>query len=154
MQGHGCPSCGELKSISQRFCMVDGVYKILCQSCSKNDIERQYSDNRYPFKADFYIKSLDLFIEFNGSWTHSDHWFDARSISDRRLLNKWKYGAKYSKFYDEAIKIWTINDFKKREIARKCKLNYVVFWNGDKNNYADQVYEWLNSSKLIRHDYL
>lgn len=31
----------------------------------KNDVVRYYSDERYPFECDFYIKSLDLFIECN-----------------------------------------------------------------------------------------
>ena len=37
----------------------------------KDDIIRQYYDkDRYPFNCDFYIKSKDLFIEYQGHPSH------------------------------------------------------------------------------------
>ena len=48
----------------------DKVYEILCEKFTKDDIVRQYKSNKYPFSCDFYIKSLDLYIECNFSWTH------------------------------------------------------------------------------------
>ena len=43
------------------------VYEKLLTHFSKEDIIPQYFDGeRYPFKCDFYIKSVDLFIEVNG----------------------------------------------------------------------------------------
>lgn len=40
-------------------------YNYLLHKYSKEDIVRQYRDERYPFACDFYIKSQDLFIELN-----------------------------------------------------------------------------------------
>ena len=40
-------------------------YNELCKIFDKKDIYRQYKEIRYPFDCDFYIKSLDLFIELN-----------------------------------------------------------------------------------------
>lgn len=43
-------------------------YKMLCDKYGEQDVERNYNkDSRYPFLCDFYIKSLDLFIECNYS---------------------------------------------------------------------------------------
>ena len=41
------------------------LYQDLLKTYLKEDIVRQYSDERYPWKCDFYIKSEDLFIELN-----------------------------------------------------------------------------------------
>ena len=47
-----------------------------------NNIKTQFSDNRYPFLCDFYIEKLDLFIEYNGHWTHGSHPFDINNKND------------------------------------------------------------------------
>lgn len=102
------------------------AYQILCNVFSKDDIVRQYTDTRYPFNCDFYIKSRDMFIECNFSWTHGGHWFDEDSADDIRRLEFMK--SKHSKYYDNAIETWTIRDVKKREYAEKNDLRYIVFW--------------------------
>ncbi len=44
----------------------DAIYKILLDNFGEEDVIRQYRDEcRYPFNCDFYIRSLDLFIELN-----------------------------------------------------------------------------------------
>ena len=48
----------------------DLYYNYLCNIYGSDDVVRQYSDDRYPFSCDFYIKSKDLFIECNFHWTH------------------------------------------------------------------------------------
>ena len=40
------------------------------------DVINQYKDERYPFACDFYIPSLDLYIECNYHWTHGGHPFN------------------------------------------------------------------------------
>lgn len=42
-------------------------YNYLLQHFEETDILRQYRDERYPFNCDFYIKSLDLFIEIQAN---------------------------------------------------------------------------------------
>ena len=41
------------------------MFNILCDKFGSNDVITQYYDARYPFACDFYVKSLDLFIELN-----------------------------------------------------------------------------------------
>ncbi len=93
-----------------------------------NDIERQYDDDiRYPFACDFYVKSVDLFIECNFHWTHNGHWYDSNNEHDNYIVNLWK--SKHKKYYDTAISVWTIHDLKKYEYGKK--LNYIVLWNSN-----------------------
>ena len=99
------------------------------------DIIRQYKSEKYPFLVDFYIPSLDLYIECNYHWTHGKHAFDCNNIEDQNILNKWK--QKPTKFYINAINTWTIRDVKKRNIAKQNKLNYIEFWN------IDELKKWL-----------
>ena len=44
-------------------------------------------------------------------------------------LEQMKEKAKTSKFYKNAIKIWTERDVNKFECAKKNNLNYLVFYN-------------------------
>ena len=103
------------------------AYALLCKKFSSDDIVRQYHSNEYPFNCDFYIKSKDLYIECNFSWTHGGHWFDETDENDLQTFQKWK--NKNTKFYDNAIQTWTVRDVKKRKTAEKNHLNYIVVWN-------------------------
>jgi hypothetical protein len=91
----------------------------------ETDIIRQYSDERYPFNCDFYIKSVDLFIECNFHWTHNSHYFDKNNEHDVKKLNIWK--SKNSAYYKNAIYVWTVSDLRKKEYSKQ--LNYIVLWN-------------------------
>lgn len=63
-------------------------YTALQEVFNPDDIERQYStDTRYPFACDFYIKSLDLFIELNLHWSHGLKPFDSTDPADLQKLN-------------------------------------------------------------------
>lgn len=105
-------------------------YKLLLTIFSEDDILRQYKDkDRYPYNCDFYIKSLDMFIECNYFWTHHGHFFDKSNKDDIKELQKMIVLSESHKFYKGAIKTWTESDIQKRDIAIKNKLNYKVFWN-------------------------
>lgn len=92
-----------------------------------NDIIHIYRDNdRYPFNCDFYIKSLDLFIELNLHWTHGFHPFNPNDPEDTKTLEKWK--SKNTKFYNNAIYVWTDLDVRKQKIAKENNLNYLTFY--------------------------
>lgn len=93
------------------------------------DTIRQYRSDLYPFNCDFYIPSLDLYIECNYSWTHGGHPFNKDNSEDLKLLEKWKSGK--SNYYNNAITTWTIRDVNKRNIAKKNRLNWVEFFNVD-----------------------
>lgn len=102
-------------------------YIYLCKKYSVEDIFRQYSDKRYPFNCDFYIKSLDLFIELNLSWTHGNKPFE-NTAEDLCKLAIWREKAKTSVYYQNAIDVWTRRDIKKQQIAKENNLNYKVYY--------------------------
>lgn len=119
-------------------------------------ISNKIIDNRYPYHVDFYIKSLDLFIELNGDRSHYTHWFDKNNPQDLQVLDAWTENmirietqtGKKSR-YRKYIKTWTETDVAKRQKAKENKLNYLVFWDGSSRkqnkhtvpNLKD-VYEW------------
>ena len=92
------------------------------------DVEYQYKNKKdYPFRCDFYIPELNLYIEYNGLWTHGGHPFNENNQEDIDKLNLWK--SKNTKYYNVAIKVWTDLDVRKRTIAKNNNLNYKEFWN-------------------------
>lgn len=119
----------------------DICFELLKQKYS--DCIRQYKSELYPFNCDFYIPSLDLYIEYNGSHYHP---FDVNDDNDINELNRLKEKANNSNAhkngkksqYDNIIYTWTILDLKKRNIAQQNNLNYIEFWN------INEVKEWIN----------
>ena len=91
------------------------------------DVCTQHVDRaRYPWHCDFYIPSLDLFLELNGHWTHNTHPYDPYNIEDQKKAEEWK--SKHTPYYDNAVKTWTVLDVKKRETAKKNNLYYKEVW--------------------------
>lgn len=124
------------------------LYLLLCDVFGADDVVVQYvDDERYPFHCDFYVKSLDLFIELNAHWSHGGHWFDETSSDDIVLLNKWmsKTKEKGSAYYHQAIMVWTERDLLKRQFAIANDLNYVVFWKQDLSDAREYL-----SSRVVR----
>jgi hypothetical protein len=103
-------------------------YEYLVSVYGADDIVRQYSDSRYPYTCDFYVKSEDLFIELNLSWTHGGKPFDASDHKDIEKLNRWKEKAKRSDFYKNAIETWTVRDVAKRNAFIDNNLNFMVIY--------------------------
>lgn len=92
-----------------------------------NDVIRQYKSDLYPFACDFYIPSLDLYIECNYSWTHGHKPYDE---NDEECINRLNIlNSKSGDFYKNAIETWTIRDVNKRETAKKNNLNWIEFFN-------------------------
>lgn len=92
--------------------------------------ESQYNkDSRYPYLCDFYDRDRDLFIEVNASWTHGHHWYNAEEDAD--ICKKWKAKTRDSKYYANALEVFTKRDVEKRECARVNNLNYVTLWDSD-----------------------
>ena len=105
------------------------------------DLKTQYKSDAYPFACDFYIPSLDLYIEFNGTWTHGGHFFDKNDKGDADRLTKWEEKAKTSKFFTNAINTWTVRDILKLETAIKNNLNYIAWFN------EEQANDWIDAQK-------
>ena len=60
-----------------------------------------------------YVEDKDLYIEYNGTWTHGNHMFDINNENDLKLLNIWKEKSINHKYYNTAIYVWTILDLEK-----------------------------------------
>lgn len=104
---------------------------ILCEVFS--DTVRNYSDERYNFKCDFYIPTLDLFIEYQGSMFHNkkpykdEYKNELNKIIERNEELK-KLTGKSVTAYDNLIKTWTVRDILKRNTAKQNKLNYLEIY--------------------------
>jgi len=109
-------------------------YNVLKEKYS--DIIYQYKSDLYPFNCDFYIPSLNLYIECNYHWTHGGHPYNENNKKDQNQLKNWK--EKNTKFYNNAINTWTIRDVNKRNIAKQNNLNYIEFWS------LKELKTWLN----------
>ena len=98
-----------------------------------NDVVHQYKSKKYNHKCDFYIPSLDLYIEYQGFYTHGTHPYNILNENDKQILDKLKYKAdnsiNESNCYNKIITNWTINDVRKREEAKENKLNYLEIFN-------------------------
>lgn len=104
------------------------IYKDLCNQYGEDNVIRQYMDERYPFTCDFYIPSEDLFIEYNGNWTHGGKPYDEKSLEDISKLEMWQDKSIEHPYYKNAIYTWTKLDVKKQQIAKYNKLNYIVIY--------------------------
>lgn len=107
--------------------------------------ERQYRSELYPFACDFYIPELDLYIEFQGSWTHGGMPFEQNNTCLAKLA-KWQEKAKDSDFYKNAIYTWTDLDVRKRNTAKENNLNWIEFFN------YEEFTEWYNELCMILTD--
>lgn len=124
----------------------DESYKLLKQKFP--DTVRQYRSDKYPFNCDFYIPSIDTYIEYQGSQYHYGHPFNENSIDDINKLQILNERAKNSERhkegkksqYDMMIYTWTDLDVRKRNIAKENKLNWFEFFK------IDELKEWLNDN--------
>ena len=104
------------------------IYELLSHYFSPDDIGRQYRSIQYPFNCDFYIKSIDLYIECNYHWTHGKMPFDADNQECINKLKFWKEKSYKSDFYKCAIDVWTRRDVEKIDYAKINKLNIIFMY--------------------------
>ena len=121
---------------------IEQQFKEYLEQNYLNDFEYQYRSELYPFNCDFYVKSLDLYIEIQGSWTHGKHPYDENNQEDIDKLNLWK--SKNTKYYNVAIKVWTELDVRKRNIAKENKLNYLEIFSNNIYKCIEALNNYLN----------
>lgn len=121
------------------------VYQTLCDIFGEADICREYKSVVYPFACDFYIKSLDLYMELNIHVTHGGHWFDENNLDDMVRLRVLQSHESPRNMYHNMIKVWTKMDLEKRDTAIRNKLNYVVFWYEDLQDF----FAWCDTVKSV-----
>lgn len=120
--------------------LEEQAYQLLLTKFPVEDIERQYKSELYPFRCDFYIKSLDLYIEYNGGQYHYKEPYNKNNLEHIERLNKLEkeYQEKGSSVYSSMIRTWVESDPLKRETAKKNSLNFLEFWS------IKEVKNWLN----------
>ena len=114
-------------------------------------IRDRYKSELYPWKCDFYIPEIDLYIEYQGLWTHGVKSFnyngiqynchcpyDPNNLIHQEVIKQWK--NKNTNFYNSAIETWTVKDVLKRETAKKNNLNWIEFFTiKDFNDWYEQL---------------
>lgn len=124
----------------------DIAYKLLKEKYY--DVIHHYKDkNRYPFICDFYIPSLDLFIECQFGMYHNKRPYigDSNDLNEIELLKEKSFKRKQitgknKSRYDSVIYTWAILDPKKRNIAKLNNLNFIEFWN------LNELKKWINET--------
>ena len=120
----------------------EDLFNLLLEKFGKDDIVREYKDDRYydintgyRFKCDFYVKSLDLFIELNYHPTHGLHPFNEHDEDDIELLKILKENK--TPWNETVVDVWFNRDVKKLNIAKTNNLNYKTFYPGE--DYYDFI---------------
>ena len=95
------------------------------------EVYEDYKNEKYPFHCDFYIPSIDTYIEYQGYLTHGDGEFhcpfDKNNKSHLKHI-KWLETNKPYKWKD-IIDTWTIRDPLKIKTAKDNCLNLIEFFN-------------------------
>ena len=104
----------------------------------------QYRSEQYPFNCDFYFPDEDFYLEIQGSWTHGFHPYDP--VHDKDILEIWK--SKKTKYYNNAIKVWTEKDPEKRRWVKEHQLNWKEVFS---NNLNDVINIYKESIKKGSH---
>lgn len=108
------------------------VFEMLVSKFGMADVFYQYGrhpyDDRYPYNCDFYIKSMDLFIELNIHPSHGGSWYIGTDEDKLRFdhLSKSSNNSAAGK-----LKTWGERDVEKRLCAERNNLKYLVFWDDD-----------------------
>lgn len=126
----------------------DVFNEFLINLFGEDDIKRNYKSDKYPFHCDFYIKSIDTYIELNLFWTHMGHPF-SNSLEDLRLLESLEQKSNNNQ-YTSAIKVWTVTDPLKMSIAKENKLNYYYAYDKNQINLImEKLYEFKFSKECV-----
>lgn len=94
------------------------------------EVLRQYTDDRYPFPCDFYIPSEDLFIEYNGYFTHGTEPYNPKNPEHTKFVNYWTQKMKENPHGhgSHILRTFVKNDPLKRQLAKENNLNWLEFF--------------------------
>lgn len=101
-------------------------HKLLLLGFDKDDIIHHYMSNKYPFNCDFYIKSKDLYVEYQGHFTHGYEPFDENNEEHLKYLIDMQDAGK-------DMSTWFKRDVNKLNVAKKNKINLLLVYPRHKN---------------------
>jgi len=122
------------------------------------DLIYQYKGPNFRYTVDFYVPSFDLYLDFHGTWTHGDSFYDSQNKDHQERLQFLEEKSKTSKYYKNAIYTWTDLDVRKVKEAEELNINYLVIWNNDIEILYEKVSQhtdrltYLASSKEIENE--
>lgn len=108
--------------------LEESVYSLLLNYFDDDLVFRQYMSDKYPFSCDFYIASLDLYLEINGNWTHGNMPYLDSDEECKAQLREWQEKSLSSDYYKNAIYTWVDLDVRKKRCVEENKLNYMVIY--------------------------
>lgn len=136
LYGGNSPMCNKEVALKQWESVKKNKTKVskeeqLCYNILKEifpDVIHDYYSELYPFHCDFYIPSLELYIEYNGSQFHHFKPFDPTNPDDIKELERLNNLTNGKDQYASMINTWTVSDVNKRNIAIQNNLNYKEFY--------------------------
>ena len=137
----------KIRSTYTKSKVEDIFYHKLVSIYGETDVERQYKSINYPYACDFYVKSKDLYIEFNGHWTHGDCFYNENSDYTDKFLRR--INSHSGAYYEKAKYVFTKLDVEKVSVAKSNGLNYLVFW----DNNLNDVDNWISQGCPLGKDY-
>lgn len=143
---NGCFTSDHSSNLERR------LEKILIRKFEEHNVVHHYRDPRYArnsgyqFECDFYIKSLDLFIELNAAYYHHLCPFNEKLKEHIELSNKLKQSSK--KWEVAKFNTWVCRDVEKQKIAQQNNLNYLQLYPSN-TIYNNQQFNDKKYSKLI-----
>jgi len=162
LKRYGVEYCTQNKEICQKSWQTKKVHNKLNKSKQEDkifeiikqvypNVLRNHKTKEYPFHCDFYIPELNLYIEYQGAWTHGKDGlnilgpYDSNNKEHQAVIAKWKQKAEKienktgkKSQYTDAIDTWTRRDPLKRQTAVANYLNWYEFF-----TFQDFV-DWFN----------
>lgn len=134
-------SCRKNGTLGNHKTLIEkAVEELLVDRFGSDDVKYQYFDkDRYLFHCDFYVRSLDLFIEVNGFWMHGDMPYISGNPVCESLVTDWRKKDQISprtavgkkSCYKIAVDTYTRRDPLKRSYAERNGLRYLELFGTD-----------------------
>ena len=119
--------------------------ELLRAEFGEDDVIPQYKSEAYPWRSDYYIKSLDFYIELQGFYTHGTHPFTSTD-EDFQIIED--FSTKISEERVQGlIDIWVISDVIKRNRALEQGLNFLEIFDIIIENIIQEVLDIVKNQK-------
>ena len=126
------------------------TYRYLCSRFSIDDIRfNEVIDDRYLFHVDFYINSMDVFIEINAHHSHGTHRFGT-DPTDKQLLEELKKKVEKNPKSQakDKIRVWTQSDPLKIKTAQDNNLLYIPIWSNKIEVVVSEIEQFFKDHNL------